>query len=323
MYAAEFVELLGGAHGTNGNWTAHCPAHVDSTPSLSVTEGADRVLVKCQAGCATGTILLELGLTWRDLFHDTEFPETAPDAPPGYVYVGFTRGQPPEWKPGMPRHLGRSPERTVELPEREQLDRWHEQVKVIAHRVLDRKGWSATTLRRFGIGWDGRRLTIPVRDADGQLVSLLRYLPGAADFKMLAPKGAGRYLFPAPERFKVGDLWLVEGEPDAITAFELDLPAVGLPGVGTWKAGWTERFLGRSVTICLDCDTHGRQGAQRIATELGNAGVPARIVDLAPGKHNGYDLGDAYAQARKQERVGDLRAYLGRLQTEAWGRAAA
>lgn len=45
-----------------------CPAHEDREPSLSVTDGQDRVLIKCHAGCDIDDILGKLGLTRRDLF---------------------------------------------------------------------------------------------------------------------------------------------------------------------------------------------------------------------------------------------------------------
>jgi 5S rRNA maturation endonuclease (ribonuclease M5) len=46
---------------------ATCPAHDDANPSLSITDGNSRVLVKCQAGCDTGDVLAALGLTFADL----------------------------------------------------------------------------------------------------------------------------------------------------------------------------------------------------------------------------------------------------------------
>lgn len=54
---------------TGGGWMAPCPAHEDSTPSLSVAEGDDgRVLVHDHGGCDTRDVLAALGLTFRDLF---------------------------------------------------------------------------------------------------------------------------------------------------------------------------------------------------------------------------------------------------------------
>jgi hypothetical protein len=52
-----------------GKVTAPCPAHEDSTPSLSITRGeAGRTLVYCQAHCVTADVLRAVGLAERDLF---------------------------------------------------------------------------------------------------------------------------------------------------------------------------------------------------------------------------------------------------------------
>jgi hypothetical protein len=63
----EIVKRLGGVNGQ----MARCPAHDDSNPSLSVSEGADgRVLLHCHAGCTAEEVVDELGLTMADLFPD-------------------------------------------------------------------------------------------------------------------------------------------------------------------------------------------------------------------------------------------------------------
>lgn len=68
MTAAKFAELVN-ARRAGAGWQAHCPAHVDRSPSLSISEGTDgRVLVRCFAGCETTAILTSLELTWSDLF---------------------------------------------------------------------------------------------------------------------------------------------------------------------------------------------------------------------------------------------------------------
>lgn len=48
--------------------SARCPAHDDTAPSLSVTEGESRVLIRCHAGCDVDTVLGALKLTKSDLF---------------------------------------------------------------------------------------------------------------------------------------------------------------------------------------------------------------------------------------------------------------
>ncbi len=53
--------------------SALCPAHDDSSPSLSIKTGVDdRVVLKCHAGCSIDEIVLALNLTMSDLFEPTE-----------------------------------------------------------------------------------------------------------------------------------------------------------------------------------------------------------------------------------------------------------
>jgi hypothetical protein len=52
-----------------GKYVAHCPAHDDGTPSLTVSEGSEgKALVRCWAGCSTENVVLALDLEWSDLF---------------------------------------------------------------------------------------------------------------------------------------------------------------------------------------------------------------------------------------------------------------
>jgi 5S rRNA maturation endonuclease (ribonuclease M5) len=57
----------------NGQWQAHCPAHNDAEPSLSVTESYGRILLHCFAGCSVDTICIALGITLKDLRTDQDF----------------------------------------------------------------------------------------------------------------------------------------------------------------------------------------------------------------------------------------------------------
>lgn len=49
-------------------WLACCPAHEDRSPSLSIKQTDDRLLVHCFAGCPAGDVLAAVGLGLRDLF---------------------------------------------------------------------------------------------------------------------------------------------------------------------------------------------------------------------------------------------------------------
>jgi len=54
-----------------GKWVACCPAHDDSSPSLTISEGRDgRVLVHCFAGCGSSDVVEALGLKLSDLYNE-------------------------------------------------------------------------------------------------------------------------------------------------------------------------------------------------------------------------------------------------------------
>lgn len=79
MSAAEKVlARLDGIKQTGpGRWVAQCPAHADRSPSLSVREVDDRVLVKCWAGCSAVEVVAAVGLRMSDLF-DAPLPNAGP-----------------------------------------------------------------------------------------------------------------------------------------------------------------------------------------------------------------------------------------------------
>ncbi len=74
MNIENFLSRLNNPRSSGQNsWMAHCPAHDDRTPSLSVSVGDDdRILVHCHAGCATADVLDVLDLTMMDLFPDND-----------------------------------------------------------------------------------------------------------------------------------------------------------------------------------------------------------------------------------------------------------
>ena len=63
-------------------WTARCPSHEDTSPSLSLREGDDgRVLIHCHGGCSTVDVVASLGLSMSDLFVPSSKPRRPPPAP--------------------------------------------------------------------------------------------------------------------------------------------------------------------------------------------------------------------------------------------------
>lgn len=61
--------LSGVRQRSSGQWSARCPAHDDTSPSLSVKELPDgRILLHCFAGCDIHAITSALGIDLSDLY---------------------------------------------------------------------------------------------------------------------------------------------------------------------------------------------------------------------------------------------------------------
>lgn len=266
-------------------WMACCPAHDHRTPSLSIAQGDKCALVCCHAGCDTSGVVAALGLTLADLYDDRR--ETG-DASARRLLT------PPRSIETRPAAQG-----AAAMPDQASLARW-QRALLDNPGQLDRlaalKGWTPEVLDRLGVGFDGERVTFPVRDGDGALVNVLRYLPGGSP-KTVALKGRPRDLFPAPEAIEADELWIVEGEPDAVSAAMVGLAAIGLPGVPHVTAVSPWRFYGRRVVIALDCDPPGRTAAHTLASRLTALTRTVRVLDLDPLREDGYDLGDLVRDA--------------------------
>ena len=110
-------------------------------------------------------------------------------------------------------------------------------------------------------------------------------------------RGRSREMFPSPEAVDGDELWLVEGAPDVLAAYEVGIAAVSIPGVGFARSAeqWAGRFTGRRVVVCLDGDADGRAAAATVARALARHAAEVRRVDL--GHQDGYDLTDLLLEA--------------------------
>jgi putative DNA primase/helicase len=59
MTAETIARALGGRKAGQG-WIAHCPAHDDRQPSLSIRDVDGKVLVRCHAGCDQRDVIAAL-----------------------------------------------------------------------------------------------------------------------------------------------------------------------------------------------------------------------------------------------------------------------
>lgn len=72
MDIRDFLSRLQVESGPNGSgeYMCRCPAHDDKTASLCVRDGEKGIVLKCQAGCTTESVVAALGLKMRDLFRE-------------------------------------------------------------------------------------------------------------------------------------------------------------------------------------------------------------------------------------------------------------
>jgi hypothetical protein len=178
-------------------------------------------------------------------------------------------------------------------------ERLHHNSRLVRRLMLERASGSRA-IGELHVGFDGARITIPVRNTHGLLQGVLRYDPfGRRDPKMLAVPGTRLGLVPHPAAERFERILLVEGPPDLIAARSCGLAAIAIPGTSAWQPAWAQLLAGKRVTIVMDCDSPGREAAHEIATSLGQVAEAVEIVDLWPDRHDGYDLTDRILERRR------------------------
>lgn len=151
--------------------------------------------------------------------------------------------------------------------------------------LLKERGLTPEVLKKYLIGYDGKRITIPIYNAKGNLINIRRYRRGqesAQSPKVVSYKaGYGKcQLFPAVTS-KSETVFIMEGEMDCLLARSMGLAAyTQTAGATTWKPEFNWFFKDKSVCIVYDNDDAGRKGAMLVATSLMPTTKAIRIVDL-------------------------------------------
>ncbi len=241
-----FLERLDGVEDRGDYYMAVCPAHDDDRPSLSVRQGDDKVLVHCHAGCEFADVVSAL--------------ETEGDN--GQAALGAEEaaleGQAPP-----------TPSVTITRTHRHShggLDWWSRKTQVERH-VLDQ---------------------LPIsEEGDGVVFEF----PGGQRKWRRPPKEIGwdadyaPPLWPFPPDEMPESVWIVEGESDCCTGWQLHAPTYAITK-GAKAALSVEEFQAlasrgvRHVTIVGDADVAGRK-MREICTERASvAGLEVSVVNL-------------------------------------------
>lgn len=165
--------------------------------------------------------------------------------------------------------------------------------------LMETRGLSDDVICRHLLGWNGFRITIPVKNREGAIVSfrLARDPEDTTSPKMLSTPGSrvtlyGQEIFQdQPER-----IIICEGEFDRLVLETHDFHGItSTGGAGAFPEEWARFFFGiPEVYVCFDLDDAGRQGALRVARFIQHA----RIVTLPAEVGEKGDLTDYFVRLK-------------------------
>lgn len=233
-------------------WQCRCPAHDDSTPSLSASVSEGRLLLFCHAGCSFEDVRTALGVV-----------KSAPSCAP-----------PPR----------RDPSEFI-------VPNWRGLVKSNRPEEVDRRetmlGLPVGSLRRIGVVWAvGIAALAAPMYGPGEMPIGVRLR--SDDGRKWAMPGSRNGLFGLVPPMVVADtLYLPEGMTDTAALVGLGLWAVGRPSCtgGRELVRSLVRCLPKSTSIVVvsDADLPGRKGAAMLSDELTSDGRRVRLMLPPPG----------------------------------------
>lgn len=205
---------------SGSNWVACCPAHEDSTPSLSISDGDKGIVVHCHAGCsqesvlnaieALGVFIRKPKMNGNGAHHDEVLTLESLAAAKGIAVTTLTENHVSEGDGVSFRYYSRHGEDTG-----------------IKHR------------KYLGGGHRGKdfRWSRGPKDERPSLYGLWRF---DKDYE-----NDGRVI-------------LCEGETDALTLWQFGYTALGIPGVDLWKPEWWDEMPASArVYVILEPDAGG------------------------------------------------------------------
>jgi DNA primase len=175
--------------------------------------------------------------------------------------------------------------------------RYHRRLPERIRRYLRERGIVDSVIHKYLIGWNGTRITIPVRDKNAQIASfrLARDPQDTEGPKMLSTSGTHAELY-GWEVLLAKPKWVIicEGEFDRLVLASYGFSAVtSTGGAATFRDEWACRLSSvPQVYICFDRDDAGRHGAAMIASRIRHA----KIVALPPEVADGGDVSDYFVR---------------------------
>ena len=196
---------------------------------------------------------------------------------------------------------------TSKIVNPEVVERYHTRIKKAGPllKELRDRGVGDKLIRRYRLGENEGRITIPIKNEAGDFVNIRKYLPGAPGAeKMRNLRGHGKIrLFPI-DQLKYDELLICGGEMKAIVAAEqLNPHGIGCvtatAGEGNWDQSLNSHFIGKKVWVCYDVDEEGQKSAYGLCATLshhtrwvGNVLLPLNVDKYPHGDINDFVAGE-------------------------------
>ena len=268
------LERAAKARKAGKGWLVSCPlpehgkGNGDANPSVSVDEATDgTALIDCKAGCGTEAVVSGWGLQMRDLFpDDTTTRETNSSS--------TLRETTATVQPCTLDNYAEAKGLPVEFLQKQGLrDQKYQGEPAVRIAYRDEAGQESAV--RF-------RIALSKTEGDDDR------------FRWRTGSKAGLYGLWRLEAIKeLGYVVLVEGESDAQTLWYHGIPALGVPGAGTWKPEWATYLEGlEKIYAVVEPDGGGEAFRDKLAA---TPSIRDRLylVDLAEHKDaNGLHAAD-------------------------------
>ena len=235
-------------------YSACCPAHADSKPSLSVTLATDgRILMNCHRDCEFDEIVECAGMSMAEMFPGKSAAAVRPAASPKLL----------------------EPKATVADKTWETVHRKCQESSTAAHleELAEDLQLDVDALSALEVGWSESDCswTFPERNAYASVCGVLRrYVNGT---KRLMRKGKRGLYLPHGWDSSDNSLLICEGPTDTLAAITSGCRAIGRPGV---SSGFNDlaillEHVEQKTIVVADNDSHGagQKGAEKLAKNLG------------------------------------------------------
>lgn len=236
---------------------ACCPLHAEKTPSFTVNEDTGEWY--CH-GCGKGGT-------------EVEFLEYYYDIPKKIAKKVFAHW---EKKGALP------------FPTEEDITKWEKELQnsKLELDYLHKVGITDETIKKYRLGYDDCRITMPIKSRTGMWVNTRKYLPpyrrleGSKNVKCLNMRNLGSNRFYPYDAFDEDNIYVVEGEKDMLSARSQGYNAVtGIGGsaIPTEEIGL---FRGKNVYLMLDTDSVGERNVKNYISLLRPLAQSIHIVSL-------------------------------------------